>query len=138
MTTLKNITEIQLAVEGGRGPPEIQMTDRLTSIETKNLNARPHSSKESQNARHTCSLSDSSDATGSSGQKQGPADRINRMFLRIFRHVRPLYFKLYTVSNRSDDLRNSLCRRFSKTTELLRFIGRAGLLTNADRRGTKK
>lgn len=42
MTTLKNITEIQLAVEGGRGPPEIQLTDRLTSIKTQNLNARTH------------------------------------------------------------------------------------------------
>lgn len=42
MTNQKNMTELRLAVEGGRGPPEIQLTDRLTSIKTQNLNARTH------------------------------------------------------------------------------------------------
>ncbi len=30
MTTLKNTTAIQLAVQGGRGPPDNSMTDRIT------------------------------------------------------------------------------------------------------------
>lgn len=63
---------------------------------------------------------------------------MTKNILNFSRHVSLLYFKFYTVSKRSDDLRNVVCRRFLKTTLLSLFIDRAGPLMNADRRKDKQ